>query len=148
MLCTLWDPIVFTSMEYIKLNHLSQRVWRANCVYKNKPKLIWCGTETLRCYVCLEPVCMQWPYWITFRVGLMVCGASEAELPGYLVRSLPVQFLDFFSGDWSYLDILSASHGELSRYFSDFSRWIFSIFLRRFTVNFLTTLSLVGRWIM
>ena len=27
MLCTLWDPIVFTSMEYIKLNHLSQRVW-------------------------------------------------------------------------------------------------------------------------
>ena len=24
MLCTLWDPIVFTFMEYIKLNHLSQ----------------------------------------------------------------------------------------------------------------------------
>jgi len=22
MLCTFWDPIVFTSMEYIKLNHL------------------------------------------------------------------------------------------------------------------------------
>ena len=21
MLCTLWDPIVFTSMEYIKFNH-------------------------------------------------------------------------------------------------------------------------------
>ena len=26
MLCALWDPIVFTSMEYIKLNNLSQRV--------------------------------------------------------------------------------------------------------------------------
>ena len=26
MLCTQWDPIVFTSMEYIKLNHFSQRV--------------------------------------------------------------------------------------------------------------------------
>jgi len=26
MLCTLWDPIVFTYTEYIKLNHLSQRV--------------------------------------------------------------------------------------------------------------------------
>jgi len=26
MLCTHWDPIVFTSMEYIKLNHLSQKV--------------------------------------------------------------------------------------------------------------------------
>jgi len=26
MLYTLWDPIVFTFMEYIKLNHLSQRV--------------------------------------------------------------------------------------------------------------------------
>jgi len=26
MLCTLWGPIVSTSMEYIKLNHLSQRV--------------------------------------------------------------------------------------------------------------------------
>ena len=25
MLCTHWDPIVFTSMEYIKLNHLSHR---------------------------------------------------------------------------------------------------------------------------
>ena len=24
-LCTLWDPIVFTSMEYIKLNRLSLR---------------------------------------------------------------------------------------------------------------------------
>jgi len=33
MLYTLWDPIVFTSMEYIKLNRLSLRVWRANCVY-------------------------------------------------------------------------------------------------------------------
>jgi len=31
MLCTPWDLIVFTSMEYIKLNHLSQRVWRAIC---------------------------------------------------------------------------------------------------------------------
>jgi hypothetical protein len=30
MLCTLWDHIVFTSMEYIKLNHLSQSVWCAN----------------------------------------------------------------------------------------------------------------------
>jgi uncharacterized protein (UPF0297 family) len=28
MLCTLRDPIVFTSMEYIKFNNLSQRVWR------------------------------------------------------------------------------------------------------------------------
>ena len=26
---------------------------------KNKPMLIWCGNETLRCYVCLVPVCMQ-----------------------------------------------------------------------------------------
>jgi len=26
MLCTLWDPIVFTSMAYIKLNHLFQGV--------------------------------------------------------------------------------------------------------------------------
>ena len=26
MLCTYWDPIVFTSMEYMKLNHLSQKV--------------------------------------------------------------------------------------------------------------------------
>ena len=26
MLCTRWDPIVFTSMEYVKLNHLSQKV--------------------------------------------------------------------------------------------------------------------------
>ena len=26
VLCTHWDPIVFTSMEYIKLNHLSQKV--------------------------------------------------------------------------------------------------------------------------
>ena len=26
MLCTLLDPIVFTSMQYIKLNQLSQRV--------------------------------------------------------------------------------------------------------------------------
>ena len=25
MLCTLWDPIVFASMEYIKLNRLSLR---------------------------------------------------------------------------------------------------------------------------
>ena len=25
MLCTVWDPVLFTSMEYIKLNHLSQR---------------------------------------------------------------------------------------------------------------------------
>jgi len=24
MLCTLWDPIVFTTMEYIKLSHFSQ----------------------------------------------------------------------------------------------------------------------------
>jgi len=30
MLCKLWDPIVFTSMEYIKLNRLSLRAWRAN----------------------------------------------------------------------------------------------------------------------
>jgi len=28
-LCTHWDPSVFTSMEYIKLNNLSQKVWRA-----------------------------------------------------------------------------------------------------------------------
>jgi len=35
MLCTLWDPIVFTSVEYIKLNGLSLRAWRANCVYKS-----------------------------------------------------------------------------------------------------------------
>jgi len=33
VLCTLWDPMVFTSMEYIKLNILSQKVWRANCIY-------------------------------------------------------------------------------------------------------------------
>ena len=26
MLCTLWDPIVLTSMEYIKCNNLPQRV--------------------------------------------------------------------------------------------------------------------------
>jgi len=26
MLCTLWDPIVFTFMEYMKLNNLSERV--------------------------------------------------------------------------------------------------------------------------
>ena len=26
MLCTLWDPFVFTSMEYTKLNLLSQKV--------------------------------------------------------------------------------------------------------------------------
>ena len=30
MLWTLWDPIGFTSMEYTKLNHLSQRVWLAH----------------------------------------------------------------------------------------------------------------------
>ena len=35
MLSTLRDPIVFTSMEYIKLNRLSLRAWCANCVYKS-----------------------------------------------------------------------------------------------------------------
>ena len=35
MLCTLWDPIVFTPMEYIKLNRLSLRAWCANCVYNS-----------------------------------------------------------------------------------------------------------------
>jgi len=37
MLCTLWDPIVFTSIEYIKLNHLSQSVWRVNCKHNLHP---------------------------------------------------------------------------------------------------------------
>jgi hypothetical protein len=32
-LCTHWDPIMFTSMEYIKLNLLSQKLCCANCVY-------------------------------------------------------------------------------------------------------------------
>ena len=32
---TIWDVIVFTSMDYIKLDSLSQRAWRANCVYNS-----------------------------------------------------------------------------------------------------------------
>ena len=33
MLCTLWDPIVFTSMEYIKLNHLHLKVCDVQIVF-------------------------------------------------------------------------------------------------------------------
>ena len=35
MLCKLWDPIMFTSMEYINLNQLSQRLCLVNCVYNS-----------------------------------------------------------------------------------------------------------------
>jgi len=33
MLCTLWDPIVFTSMEYIKLNRLSVNTMGSQSVH-------------------------------------------------------------------------------------------------------------------
>ena len=35
MLRTVWDPIVFTSMENIQLNRSSQSVWRSICVYSS-----------------------------------------------------------------------------------------------------------------
>ena len=36
---------------------------------------------------------------MTFTVGLVVCRASDGELPRYLVWNLRVKFLDFSSGD-------------------------------------------------
>ena len=40
MLCTIWDPIVFTSMEYIKLNRWDPKVCIASCdsIDKNRPE--------------------------------------------------------------------------------------------------------------
>ena len=40
MLCTHWDPSVFTSKVYIKLDNLPRKVWCANCVVKLL-KYIW-----------------------------------------------------------------------------------------------------------
>ena len=60
MLCTLWDPVVFTSIEYIKLNRLSLRVWHANCVYTICLGITgtMCTTPTnvVEALICLPPL--------------------------------------------------------------------------------------------
>jgi hypothetical protein len=127
---------------------------------KNKPMLIWCGTETPRCCVCLVPVCVhegtewlsqwawwfvgrlmvnyldiksgvfRWSFWISFR-------ATEVNFLIFCRRGLTVNYLDICRRlTVNYLDILSATHAELSRYF-----------VERFTVNYLDILSGDSRWI-
>jgi len=116
---------------------------------KNKPMLIWCGTETPRCCVCLVPVCVhegtewlsQWAWWF---VGRLMVNYLDIK-SGVFRWSF---WISFRATEVKFSNILSAAtHGELSRYLSATHAELSRYFVERFTVNYLDILSGDSRWI-